>query len=62
MCPGGRSRLPPRDASAEDVVEAVRAIHTGKAVCPGTLCAVLFRYIEREATCFHRPACTCAWG
>ena len=33
-------------------MEAVRAIHTGKAVCPGTLCAVLFRYIEREATCF----------
>ena len=42
----------PRDASAEDVVEAVRAIHTGKAVCPGSLCAALFRYIEREATCF----------
>jgi DNA-binding NarL/FixJ family response regulator len=42
----------PRDASAEDVVEAVRAIHAGKAVCPGALCAVLFRYVEREATCF----------
>ena len=42
----------PRDASAEDVVEAVKAIHAGKAVCPGTLCAALFRYIEREATCF----------
>ncbi len=42
----------PRDASAEDVVEAVRAIHAGKAVCPGTLCAALFRYLEREATCF----------
>ena len=42
----------PRDASAEDVVEAVRAVHGGKAVCPGTLCTALFRYIEREATCF----------
>jgi len=42
----------PRDASAEDVVEAVKSIHGGKAVCPGTLCAALFRYIEREATCF----------
>jgi len=42
----------PRDASAEDVVEAVTAIHEGKAVCPGALCAVLFRYMEREATCF----------
>ena len=42
----------PRDASAEDVVEAVKSIHAGKAVCPGTLCTVLFRYIEHEATCF----------
>ena len=42
----------PRDASAEDVVDAVKAIHTGKAVCPGSLCAALFRYIEHEATCF----------
>lgn len=42
----------PRDASAEDVVQAVRAIHAGKAVCPGALCAVLFRYVEREAKCF----------
>jgi DNA-binding NarL/FixJ family response regulator len=42
----------PRDASAEDVVEAVRAIHKGNAVCPGTLCTTLFRYLEREATSF----------
>jgi DNA-binding NarL/FixJ family response regulator len=42
----------PRDASAEEVVEAVQAIHAGEAVCPGTLCAALFRYVEREATCF----------
>ena len=42
----------PRDASAEDVVEAVRAVQAGKAVCPGTLCAALFRYFEREATSF----------
>lgn len=42
----------PRDASAEDVVDAVKSIHAGKAVCPGTLCAALFRYIEHEATCF----------
>ena len=42
----------PRDASAEDVVDAVKAIHTGKAVCPGALCAALFRYVEREATFF----------
>jgi len=42
----------PKDASAEDVVEAVRALQEGAAICPGTLCASLFRYIEREATSF----------
>lgn len=42
----------PRDASAEDVVESVRAVQVGKAVCPGTLCTSLFRYFEREATSF----------
>lgn len=42
----------PRDASAEDFVEAVKAIHAGQAVCPGSLCAALFRYIEREASFF----------
>ncbi|HKW63573.1 MAG TPA: response regulator transcription factor [Candidatus Acidoferrum sp.] len=42
----------PRDASAEDVVDAVKAIHAGKAVCPGALCTALFRYVEREANCF----------
>jgi DNA-binding NarL/FixJ family response regulator len=41
----------PGDASAEDVVDAVRALQADKAVCPGTLCAVLFRYFESEATC-----------
>ena len=48
---GARGYLP-RDASAEDVVEAVRALNAGKAVCPGALCAMLFRYFEREATSF----------
>jgi DNA-binding NarL/FixJ family response regulator len=42
----------PRDASAEDVVEAVRALQGGEAICPGMLCASLFRYFEREATSF----------
>ncbi|HKV24243.1 MAG TPA: response regulator transcription factor [Candidatus Acidoferrum sp.] len=45
----------PRDASSEDVLEAMRAVHTGEAVCPGLLCAVLFRYFEREATSLHSP-------
>jgi DNA-binding NarL/FixJ family response regulator len=42
----------PKDASAEDVVEGVRALHDGEAICPGMLCATLFRYLEREATSF----------
>jgi len=42
----------PRDTSAKDVVDAVKAIHGGRAVCPGSLCAALFRYIEHEASCF----------
>ncbi len=46
----------PRDASSEDVLEAMHAVHQGKAVCPGTLCALLFRFFEREATSLHSPA------
>src|SRR6266851_9498232 len=42
----------PRDASAENVLEGVRALQGGEAICPGTLCATLFRYMEREATSF----------
>jgi DNA-binding NarL/FixJ family response regulator len=43
----------PRDASAEDVVEGVRALQAGEAVCPpGAFCATLFNYLEREATSF----------
>jgi len=45
-----------REASAEDVLGAVKAVHSGHAVCPGTLCALLFRYFEREATAFPSAA------
>jgi DNA-binding NarL/FixJ family response regulator len=37
------------DASSEEVLQGVRAVHAGEAVCPGTLCAALFRYFESEA-------------
>jgi DNA-binding NarL/FixJ family response regulator len=37
------------DASSEEVLEGVRAVHAGEAVCPGTLTATLFRYFESEA-------------
>jgi DNA-binding NarL/FixJ family response regulator len=39
-----------KSASAEEVVEGVRAVQAGAAVCPGTLCTLLFHYFEREAT------------
>lgn len=42
----------PREASSDDVLEALKAVQAGKGVCPGTLCAALFRYFEREATSF----------
>jgi DNA-binding NarL/FixJ family response regulator len=46
----------PRDASAEDVIAAMRAVRAGEAVCPGSLCAVLFRFFEREATALPSAA------
>ncbi len=45
----------PRDASSEDVLEAMRAVHAGEAVCSGPLCALLFRFFEREASSLHSP-------
>ena len=38
-----------RDASAGEVLHGVQAIHAGEAVCPGAMCAVLFRYFESDA-------------
>ena len=35
-----------RSASAEDVARAIQNVHDGKAVCPGELCAALFRFFE----------------
>lgn len=39
-----------RDASAGEVLQGVQAVHAGEAVCPGAMCAVLFRYFETDAT------------
>ena len=39
-----------RDASASEVLQGVRAVASGEAVCPGALCAALFRYFESDAT------------
>ena len=34
-----------KDASASDVVAAVRAVFQGEAVCPPQLCSILFRFV-----------------
>ena len=31
-------------------MEAIQELQEGAAVCPGTLCSLLFRFFEREAT------------
>ncbi len=38
-----------RDASASDVVAAVRAVFRGEAVCPPQLCSTLFRFVAQVA-------------
>lgn len=38
-----------KDASAADIVAAVRAVFHGEAVCPPHLCRTLFRYVARMA-------------
>jgi len=37
------------DASSQEVLEGVGAVHAGEAVCPRKLCTALFRYFESEA-------------
>ncbi len=39
-----------QDASASDVVAAVRAVFRGEAVCPPQLCSVLFRIVAQMST------------
>ncbi len=38
-----------KEASATDVINAVRAVSQNEAVCTAQLCAVLFRYIARQS-------------
>jgi DNA-binding NarL/FixJ family response regulator len=35
-----------RDAPTEDIARAIENVHAGRAVCPGELCAALFRFFE----------------
>lgn len=46
---GVRGYLLP-DASPADILNAVIAVHGGSAVCPSSLCGVLFNYFERQGT------------
>ncbi len=43
-----------KDASAVDVVSAVRAVANGEAVCPSKLCICLFQYVAHQ--CSHLPS------
>jgi len=44
-----------QDASASDVVAAVRAVFRGEAVCPPQLCSVLFRFVAQMFTEMSLP-------
>jgi DNA-binding NarL/FixJ family response regulator len=44
-----------QDASASDVVAAVRAVSRGEAVCPPQLCCVLFRLVVQVCAETHLP-------
>jgi DNA-binding NarL/FixJ family response regulator len=37
-----------REASSGEVLQGVQAVYAGEAVCPGALCAALFRYFESD--------------
>jgi DNA-binding NarL/FixJ family response regulator len=39
-----------KDASADEVLEGIRAVQAGEAVCRGALCTALFRYFEHETS------------
>jgi len=47
-----------KDASASEVAATIGAVATGKAVCPPSLCMVLFRCIMQQAS---QPSTT-SWG
>jgi len=48
----GISGVLPAEATAEEVISAVRAINNGEGICGGMQCAILFHYFEKEAVAF----------
>ena len=46
-----------KDASADEVGAAIRAVAAGKAVCPPTLCMTLFRSVAHQASTTSQTSC-----
>ena len=44
------------DATAKEIVDAVRSVGRGEAICTAAQCALLFRYFEQEAEAFPSAA------
>jgi DNA-binding NarL/FixJ family response regulator len=53
---GGANGFLQIGATAKEIVEGVRALGRGEAVCSGVQCALLFRYFEQEAEGFPSAA------
>lgn len=46
-----------KDASADEVAAAIRAVAAGKAVCPPSLCMTLFRSVAHQAAAASQTSC-----
>ncbi len=53
---GGVNAFLQINATAKEIVNAVRAVGRGEAICSGTQCALLFRYFAQEAEAFPSAA------
>ena len=53
---GGINGFLPADAEAKELVCAVLGLSMGEVVCSGALCAILFRYFEKQAETFPSAA------
>ena len=51
-----------KDASASDVIAAVRAVFRGEAVCPPKICSTLFLAVVQTATSGQLPLTSRAVG
>lgn len=51
-----------RDAASEEVLRGIRAVRDGEAACPGSLCSVLFRYLESESATMPCASARRRWG